>query len=109
MLTLGAHFIIGIRPILLFQIFSTPYNFVENRLFRKHVLGLAPGYRVWGERFESELEPEQIVGTGDGVEAAVVDVMGDAKRKTASAAPTAAGGRDESSPAVVAAKKVVQV
>lgn len=61
MLTVTVHFILGVRPILLLQLFSTPFNFVENRLFRKHVLGLQPGYRVWGERFDGEVDPSQIV------------------------------------------------
>eukprot|EP00903_Cladosiphon_okamuranus_P006348 g6218.t1 len=58
--TILAHFVLGFRPILLLQIFSTPYHFAENRLFRKFVLGLKPGYRVWGERFESEVEQGRI-------------------------------------------------
>lgn len=60
MLTILAHFVLGFRPILLLQIFSTPYHFSENRLLRKFVLGLKPGYRVWGERFEGELEGGKI-------------------------------------------------
>ncbi|CAM9362508.1 unnamed protein product [Ectocarpus sp. 12 AP-2014] len=60
MLTILAHFVLGFRPILLLQIFSTPYHFSENRLLRKFVLGLKPGYRVWGERIEGELEEGKI-------------------------------------------------
>ncbi|CAM9955341.1 unnamed protein product [Ectocarpus fasciculatus] len=60
MLTILAHFVLGFRPILLLQIFSAPYHFSENRLLRKFVLGLKPGYRVWGERFEGELEGSKI-------------------------------------------------
>lgn len=60
LLTILAHFVLGFRPILLLQIFSTPYHFSENRLFRKHVLGLRPGYRVWGERFEGEIDQEKV-------------------------------------------------
>lgn len=59
-MTVVAHFMLGFRPILLLQIFSTPYHFVENRLLRKFVLGLKPGYRVWGERFEEEIDEERI-------------------------------------------------
>ncbi|CAM9261942.1 unnamed protein product [Ascophyllum nodosum] len=62
--TILLHFIFGIKPILLLQIFSTPYHFIENRLFRKHVLGLKAGYRVWGERFDGEVEVERIKGEG---------------------------------------------
>lgn len=60
LLTVLAHFVLGFRPILLLQIFSTPYHFAENRLFRKFVLGLKPGYRIWGERFEGEVEQSMI-------------------------------------------------
>lgn len=60
MFTILVHLIIGIKPVLLLQIFSTPYHFIENRLFRKHVLGLKPGYRVWGERFDGEVEAGRI-------------------------------------------------
>lgn len=60
MLTILAHFVLGFRPILLLQIFSAPYHFSENRLLRKFVLGLKPGFRVWGERFEGELEGSKI-------------------------------------------------
>ncbi|CAN0379828.1 unnamed protein product, partial [Hapterophycus canaliculatus] len=60
MLTVMAHFVLGFRPILLLQIFPTPYHFSENRFLRKFVLGLNPGYRVWGERFEGELEVAKV-------------------------------------------------
>lgn len=66
MFTILVHFIIGIKPVLLLQIFSTPYHFIENRLFRKHVLGLKPGYRVWGERYDGEVEAERIKEDGEG-------------------------------------------
>lgn len=63
MLTVMAHFVLGFRPILVLQIFSTPYYYIENRLLRKYILGLKPGFRVWGERFEGELGADRIVGT----------------------------------------------
>lgn len=60
MLTVMGHFVLGIQPILLLQIFSAPYNFADNRLLRKHVLGLRAGTRVWGERFDGEVDAEMI-------------------------------------------------
>lgn len=63
MLTIMAHFFLGFRPILVLQIFSTPYYYIENRLLRKYVLGLKPGFRIWGERFEGELGQGRIVKT----------------------------------------------
>lgn len=94
MLTILAHFVLGFRPILLLQIFSTPYHFSENRLLRKFVLGLKPGYRVWGERIEGELEggkikkEEEAASTevADGEGAGGVSAMGSSSAAAASAA-----------------------
>ncbi|CAB1107315.1 unnamed protein product [Ectocarpus sp. CCAP 1310/34] len=76
MLTILAHFVLGFRPILLLQIFSTPYHFSENRLLRKFVLGLKPGYRVWGERIEGELEGGKIKNEEEAAPTDVADGEG---------------------------------
>ncbi|CAM9878359.1 unnamed protein product [Ectocarpus sp. 12 AP-2014] len=103
MLTILAHFVLGFRPILLLQIFSTPYHFSENRLLRKFVLGLKPGYRVWGERIEGELEEGKIkkeeeaapTEVADGEGAGGIPALGSSSAAAASAAVKA-----EADPAV---------
>lgn len=60
LLTVLVHFVFNIRPIVLLQIIAAPYHFVDNRLLKKHVLGLKRNYRVWGERFDGELEEDRI-------------------------------------------------
>lgn len=78
MLTMMAHFMLDFRPILLLQLFSTPYHYTENRLLRKYILGLKPGFRIWGERFEGELDPDRITssveegGTAEGSDGGAV-------------------------------------
>lgn len=104
MLTLLVHFIAGIRPILLLQIFSTPYNFIENRLFRKYILGLQSGYRVWGEMFDGELEASQIP---EGSEAPDHAMAAGAVSVPEGVVVSSADGTDRSVP--VATVQVVQV
>lgn len=105
MFTILVHFIIGIKPVLLLQIFSTPYHFIENRLFRKHVLGLKPGYRVWGERFDGEVEAERIKedGEGEGQEGT------EATTGKASAMPAEGGGASATETTVAANESSVGV
>ncbi len=98
LLTILAHFILGFQPILLLQIFSAPYHFSENRLLRKLVLGLKPGYRVWGERFEGEVEPDRVKGDEDGGLAVAVAAAAEGDVK---AATPAAEGDDASAATTV--------
>ncbi|CBN75945.1 conserved unknown protein [Ectocarpus siliculosus] len=109
MLTILAHFVLGFRPILLLQIFSAPYHFSENRLLRKLVLGLKPGYRVWGERFEGELEGDKVKKEEEAAPTAVADGEGAGDipaLDSSSAVATSATVKAEADPAVAIAAAV---
>ncbi|CAM9203290.1 unnamed protein product, partial [Discosporangium mesarthrocarpum] len=71
---------LGFRLVLLLQIFATPYNFADNKLFRKHVVGLKPGQRVWGEAFAGEIPEGQILHE-EGDERLDSDLVEDKKRE----------------------------
>lgn len=87
LLTVLVHFVFNIRPILLLQIIAAPYHFIDNRLLKKHVLGLKRNYRVWGERFDGELEEDHIAEGSDVPGTAVASMNESAEVATADAIP----------------------
>lgn len=104
MLTIVVHFVVGIKPILLLQLISTPYNFTDNRLLRKYVLGLKPGYRVWGERFDGEVDAERM---GEGSE--VPRSEGEAVSVVAEGKGGVDGAQEATGTVPVATAKLVEV
>ncbi|CAM9138943.1 unnamed protein product [Chrysoparadoxa australica] len=64
--TTVVHFAMGVNPILLLQLFLTPYNLMDNGLVRKWMIGCDGNTRVWGEKFAGEVPEDRIQAYEDG-------------------------------------------
>eukprot|EP00639_Heterosigma_akashiwo_P029134 CAMPEP_0194687994 /NCGR_PEP_ID=MMETSP0295-20121207/16630_1 /TAXON_ID=39354 /ORGANISM="Heterosigma akashiwo, Strain CCMP2393" /LENGTH=324 /DNA_ID=CAMNT_0039576517 /DNA_START=193 /DNA_END=1164 /DNA_ORIENTATION=- len=61
LLTAAIHYFLGWVFVLLLQIFMTPYNALDSRLFKKWLVGIEPGVRVWNELYRTELAANMVI------------------------------------------------